>query len=803
MVEAIFKGLGTGTLSGLRQIISEEEAERRLSYKNFDERVRKNIDAINTRKPVVADYDTIIQRVADDIVAFNPDINPLRAYDYALSLDENFLKETNQEGVSVTNYKKLSDIFRKSNLGGGTQYQLLIDDPLDIGFSVKDENKADEIPSDDRSVFQKIFKNDPNYAAQEYGREYGIPAGEAQSLYGETPESATARYTLANVYRGDEESGPRGEFKRYGGEQFIKGGLTLRQATNQFQETIMVNSKKLKTFFGQDSFGAISITEGKTAPEYVQQGILYGNQVFGALADKNGSVRPGIVTEYANRVGEVLEYYTDIQDVYKALGRESETYKVYLNPDVTSEKTKEDILNDVDTALKEAEDLNPSAIKLVRDKLKNSMDAKEEYTEFRNGKVDTESVLAHIQSLPINTATMELLQSGTVKRPKEDTKYTPAEQAIIKNQIDSSLATERGEISKTGQDFVDTLGIDKFTKSGKLNIENIPGIGDLAENNPFITENSVDTSRDDTLNTEDNRDLTIGNRVDDAIETVSSVRDKIISARDAKVAASRIKTLNRNIKVQIAQGNTEKALELIDEANILARDVKEIFSTKEYKNITELAASLKPTEVAARYQGGFMTPRLNTGGTIGEIGETVVTGRREDEPNFNVRDSILFGSSGVQDNYAFDRDLKNSNIFENDAGYDEAYNYTQDMRDLENLNPTGKYRGQRIDKLVTKTKEKASEFLGEEIDKIGDLGKLAIKTQPLNLGTKVLTGTTTTLGNLFDKAFNTKSGSISVDKINKAISGPNNLVNNFAFGAIDAGTDRTKEALGIDQNDSE
>jgi len=653
MVEAIFKGLGTGTLSGLRQIISEEEAERRLSYKNFDERVRKNIDAINTRKPVVADYDTIIQRVADDIVAFNPDINPLRAYDYALSLDENFLKETNQEGVSVTNYKKLSDIFRKSNLGGGTQYQLLIDDPLDIGFSVKDENKADEIPSDDRSVFQKIFKNDPNYAAQEYGREYGIPAGEAQSLYGETPESATARYTLANVYRGDEESGPRGEFKRYGGEQFIKGGLTLRQATNQFQETIMVNSKKLKTFFGQDSFGAISITEGKTAPEYVQQGILYGNQVFGALADKNGSVRPGIVTEYANRVGEVLEYYTDIQDVYKALGRESETYKVYLNPDVTSEKTKEDILNDVDTALKEAEDLNPSAIKLVRDKLKNSMDAKEEYTEFRNGKVDTESVLAHIQSLPINTATMELLQSGTVKRPKEDTKYTPAEQAIIKNQIDSSLATERGEISKTGQDFVDTLGIDKFTKSGKLNIENIPGIGDLAENNPFITENSVDTSRDDTLNTEDNRDL------------------------------------------------------------------------------------------------------------------------------------------------------KNSNIFENDAGYDEAYNYTQDMRDLENLNPTGKYRGQRIDKLVTKTKEKASEFLGEEIDKIGDLGKLAIKTQPLNLGTKVLTGTTTTLGNLFDKAFNTKSGSISVDKINKAISGPNNLVNNFAFGAIDAGTDRTKEALGIDQNDSE
>lgn len=801
MVEAVFKGLGTGTLSGLRQIISEEEAERRLSYKNFDERVRKNVDAINTKKPVVADYDTIIQRVADDIVAFNPDINPLKAYDYALSLDENFLKETNQEGFSVTNYKKLSDIFRKSNLGGGTQYQLLIDDPLDIGFSVKDENKADEIPSDDRSVFQKIFKNDPNYAAQEYGREYGIPAGEAQSLYGETPESATARYTLANVYRGDEESGPRGEFKRYGGEQFIKGGLTLRQATNQFQETIMTNNKKLRSFFGQDSFGAITIAGGKTAPEFIQQGILYGTQVFGALADKNGSVRPGIVTEYANRVGEVLEYYTDIQDVYRALGKESETYKVYLNPNVTSKKTKEDILNDVDTTLKEAEDLNPSAIKLVRDQLENSMDAKEEYTEFRNGKVDTESVLAHIQRLPINTATMELLQSGTVKRPTE---YTPAEQAIIEKQIKSSLATERGEISKTGQDFVDTLGIDKFTKSGELNIENIPGIGDLAENNPFITENSADTSRDDTLNTEDNRDLTIGNKVDDAIETVSSVRDKIFSARDEKLATNRIKTLNRNIKVQIAQGNTEKALELIDEANILARDVKEIFSTKEYKNITELAASLKPTEVAARYQGGFMTPRLNTGGTIGE---TVVTGVRETGPDSGVGFRSLGMMNRKYDNPyndgTFDPDIRGSAMMEDDAGYDEAYNYTQDMRDLENLNPTGKYKGQKIDKLLAKGKEKASEFLGEEVDKIGDLGKLAIKTQPLNVGTKVLTGTTKTIGNLINKVFNTKSGSISADKINKIISGPNNLVNNLAFGAIDAGTDRTKEALGIDQNDSE
>ena len=99
MVAAIFKGLGTGTLLGLRNIISDEEAERRLLYKNFDERTRENVDAINMKRPVVADYDKVIQKVADDIIAYNLnkgiEISPLKAYDYALSLDENFLKKKN------------------------------------------------------------------------------------------------------------------------------------------------------------------------------------------------------------------------------------------------------------------------------------------------------------------------------------------------------------------------------------------------------------------------------------------------------------------------------------------------------------------------------------------------------------------------------------------------------------------------------------------------------------------------------------------------------------------------------------
>ncbi len=93
---------------------------------------------------------------------------------------------------------------------------------------------------------------------------------------------------------------------------------------------------------------------------------------------------------------------------------------------------------------------------------------------------------------------------------------------------------------------------------------------------------------------------------------------------------------------------------------------------------------------------------LGNNGIDESMEEIVVTGRREDEPNFNVRDAILFGSSGVQDNYAFDRDLKNSNIFENDAGYDEAYNYAQEMK---NLNPKVSYKGQGMDNFVKGAKK--------------------------------------------------------------------------------------------------
>lgn len=143
----------------------------------------------------------------------------------------------------------------------------------------------------------------------------------------------------------------------------------------------------------------------------------------------------------------------------------------------------------------------------------------------------------------------------------------------------------------------------------------------------------------------------------------------------------------------------------------------------------------------------------NTGGSA--IPNITVTAPRENYPNFDnyARNALLFGPSGVQGNYAFDRDLKNSNIFENDAGYDESYNYSQqiaekignipvelDVEDVEirasDLAPGDiRYQGQTFDEMknalyggakkLYDTSGLAARTLGN-IPVLGPLGKNAI-----------------------------------------------------------------------------
>lgn len=93
---------------------------------------------------------------------------------------------------------------------------------------------------------------------------------------------------------------------------------------------------------------------------------------------------------------------------------------------------------------------------------------------------------------------------------------------------------------------------------------------------------------------------------------------------------------------------------------------------------------------------------LGNNGIDESMEEIVVKGRREDEPNFNVRNAILRGASAPYQDGTLDPDLRGSLMMEDDIGYDEAYNYAQEMK---NLNPDVSYKGQGMDNFVKGAKK--------------------------------------------------------------------------------------------------
>lgn len=223
-----------------------------------------------------------------------------------------------------------------------------------------------------------------------------------------------------------------------------------------------------------------------------------------------------------------------------------------------------------------------------------------------------------------------------------------------------------------------------------------------------------------------------------------------------------------------------------------------------------MAINLKPTKVAAKYQGGMMTPRLNTGGTIDNI---TVTGTRSNPFDFG---SNPFGvrRGSIYNDGTFDADIKGSSMMEDDAGYDEAYDYADRMRKQAKENIAKQASDVFTDtssiakpSFIDKAKNKISEYAGEEIDKTTDLTKTIVDlNNPLYVGTKVVTevakGAVNIL-NIFGKNLGISEGKLSADKFNTTISKPNNFVTGIIHGTIDRGADATKEIIGATDSEDQ
>tara|TARA_R100000084_G_C4655047_1_gene152250 strand:+ start:1622 stop:4015 length:2394 start_codon:yes stop_codon:yes gene_type:complete len=191
------------------------------------------------------------------------------------------------------------------------------------------------------------------------------------------------------------------------------------------------------------------------------------------------------------------------------------------------------------------------------------------------------------------------------------------------------------------------------------------------------------------------------------VTTAKDIQKGIDTVRNFKgTDASRIANARRDlagirnkIAVAIEKGNSEKVKQFVKEANDIRESVADIDSQEIDSAFTSIQ-DLIPAEFAENmWHGGTMLSdarhRFNKGGIMrpaptGFEGSdtTTVTGKRETEPSIDVGMSLMSQiGRGIDTSHpespdsTFDPDLYESAMMEDDEGYDEAYNFTQKMRD--------------------------------------------------------------------------------------------------------------------------
>lgn len=211
-----------------------------------------------------------------------------------------------------------------------------------------------------------------------------------------------------------------------------------------------------------------------------------------------------------------------------------------------------------------------------------------------------------------------------------------------------------------------------------------------------IDTSFIDGLKQDVNKTVENQEIkqkespivTTARDIAEGIETVKGFRGTDASriARAKRDFAG----IRNKIAVAIERGDMDKVRQFVEQANEIKQSVADIDS-EEINNLFAAIESSLPTEIAQNmWHGGIMMSnarhRFNTGGTIDNI---TVKGTRENPFAFDaglLSPSFAFGrgsgSSGPQTpDGTFDPDLRGSAMMEDDEGYDEAYNYTQKMRD--------------------------------------------------------------------------------------------------------------------------
>jgi len=584
---SILKGLVAGTTTAVRNRLADQKTERDAGFSLLEQTTKENIEALKLKKTAVTRYDNVLLKVAQDMVKDNV-IDPLTnepvsekvAYDMAYDLDQNFLNQTNDNGYATTNYKDLLNVYKQSNLNGNSLYVL---NKGELERNLEPEPEPEEIPGDDRNMFQKIFKNDPNYAAEQVARKYGITPGEA-TAFGGSQENALNMYGIADVYKGDQ--------RRFSGRDLSGSGVAYLTASNIFAKNVELQTTKFKTYFSPDSQGRIFISEA--APEWFAIAMNAGTSVIGSVADNSGTnkVMVGPTVAYAGEVSEILIDYQELQDGLSILGKDIQTkYKFLLNPPKVADRTattnyktlREDIVKKLDIGI-EKNEVTKRVKTRILDAYDKSLIDGDEFTELSTLEIDTQNVLKNIKKLKFTKYALNQARERGVEETEVETEVEPeVETEVEPEKVETEVGPEK-VVPFTEEQLESERNI-KINQAQDLmnkvfDTENFNEVASSMENNPFLEDFNVSPIEESS---------------NDSAED-PTIRSVVSSAVDSAAATSRIKTIARNVKVQINQNKIERARELITEAVSLGNNIKGISGMEEYSTIMGYAKQLGELE---------------------------------------------------------------------------------------------------------------------------------------------------------------------------------------------------------------
>ena len=759
MADYLSKGLLRSGIDNTRSLIGENIADQEDMFDNFSTIADNNALAIkkldSDQKKRLKNEKLLVRQIKKDY----PGIEDSLANSIAFTIGEQFIPTLSQNpNYSFAEYSK---VYENSNLKGGGSYTFDIKNPNRININMPEDTSLGgidipKVEADDTSIFKKLFTTDPKRAQSKYGREKGLTTSEAAAL---GTIGAPLDYDPLSAYDTGTKLSLIPAFE-------VQGGLTIGQGQAFVDQQLATYDTSFSALVTSGNIvdnpdGSYSFQEKAVNDEEMR---YRRNRAFEqvGISGQRGPINPTLISNYIIETQPIADKYKNIETQLtsgsvtdpNSVRRIVAKYRTTVDAGGTNRQGEDlnFIKTELETALNNRDDISDDVKEYL---LKN----------YSSNIEDAKSSIFYTKQYNIDDYKKEIddvsFKQSIAFRPEDVIKQ---EEATIENTQESDKKLVEGNLNVN--ELALNLNIPEVKKPDEVSIN------DRAENirnqmeKDFVRENPDGAGPLETAGkTVDSGIDTIKNVITDRMELNEIKRNanNLVLALDASVISIEEKAARIDSVLDTLNMLPEKTKKrLIERVSKFVSNNQDTLGSKYVDDITKkiTVVSTDTEEDLAMatnmWHGGTLhspekgkaIPRFNSGGTIDNI---TVRGTRSNPFDFGsnpfgVRRGTIFNDA------TFDRDLKGSDMMEDDAGYDEAYDYADRMR-----KQAAKDAKKTLKKGIMSTPAIDNRNILEQAIDVGMLGAPGSKAK---IATSLLTDNETinnaveTIANIVDAPFN-------------------------------------------------